>query len=314
MPRTLDATGSYRTRVPRRQLPRKTAVYSAQRETEFESEVERAIFEEWFGHDYGKVDRTDHDGSGGPEIVHDEESPSKRVRTSVDSHVPIAGPRQVEATSELVKSMESYVFDMEEVLDSLRLTSIVPEMPASVATALAAPVKTETEKRARLANLPKEDVDEVLAKMKSNQIMRDLTYWFDRLYRNAEQDPARVINIIEDTTQPILGDIYDLSKAHSEVALLQAFNLSTLFAYHCINVPKALQSSPECSNDDFLRLLEPADVLAKHCALKLWKNKWHQFFDWERYVKELNADLADAKEWFARTDYLQRTIAFIRQI
>ncbi|KAH6643275.1 hypothetical protein BKA67DRAFT_665096 [Truncatella angustata] len=316
MPRILDSNRSYRIKKARKPLARK-AVYSAEKDAEFQTKVEGEIFSEWFGDDYGKTAAAG--GERGEDEVADdsEESPAKRARISLESHLAIAQPKQVAATDELVDTMEGYVFDMQEVFESLGLSSKRPDIPESVAAALTNPFTPKSDKRIKLPNLPEADVNEVLARMKANQIMRDMTAWYDRLRETAQeeeesavQDDDSIDASLAREVEPNLGDIYDLSKISNEVALLQAFNMSTLFAYHCIDVMK----QTKMESDEFFRLLEPADVLAKHCALKLWKNNWHLTIDWERYLRELRADLADAKEWFKKADYLQRTIEFISQI
>jgi hypothetical protein len=315
MPRTLDSGGSCRAKPPRKPLGPK-AVYSPDRDTEFQTHAEREIFEEWFGDDYGKI-VLPASGSGGGDEDEDtdafQEAPAKRCRTSLESYVPIAPPKQVPMTDDLVDSMESYVFDMQEILDSLGLSSNQPDVPATVAAALSAPAEPKTDKRNVSTSIPKADVDEVLARMRSNQIMRDMTSWHDDLCEVWKHDQTKSVDLGRHV-EPNLGDIYDLSKMSSEVAFLEAFKMATLFAYHCISLLRNAKVTTWTHIKDVIRLLEPADLLAKHCALKLWKNNWHQFVSWERYLKELRADLADAKEWYGESGYMRRTIEFIGRI
>ncbi|KAF3009049.1 hypothetical protein E8E14_005473 [Neopestalotiopsis sp. 37M] len=331
--------GTLRIKAPKKpQAPK--AIYSAARDAnEFQSHSEREIFDQWFGGDFGSVADPDDDaerngddadadggeenGAGGkgksnqPEF---QDSPAKRIRTSRESYVARAAPKQVAVTEELVDSMESYVFDMQDILDSLGLTQNEPEVPASVAAALAAKAKadkaksgTSDVKRNVGTKLPKADVDEVRARMLSNQIMRDMTAWHDELCEQWKEEPSRIVDLTRDM-EPNLGDIYDLSQIPSEIALLEAFKMATLFAYHCISLLHTAKITKWQHIKDVLRLLEPTDLLAKHCALKLWKKNWHLTVGWERILKELRADLADAKEWYQESDYMRRTIDFVGKI
>ncbi|KAI0163549.1 hypothetical protein BJ166DRAFT_592352 [Pestalotiopsis sp. NC0098] len=337
LPKKGGSGGSVRVKVPKKP-PVAKAVYSADRDTQFQSAAEREIFDEWFGGDFGSIAEPDADrdggdaedgddaegengggkGSGGnqPEF---QDSPAKRIRTSRESYVARAAPKQVDVTEELVESMESYVFDMQDILDSLGLTQNEPEVPESVAAALAAPVGAKSDKRHIATKLPKADVDEVRARMLSNQIMRDMTAWHDELCEQWKQDQEAddvdlsKVDLTKDM-EPNLGDIYELSLIPSEVALIEAFKMATLFAYHCISFLHNAKITEWQYIKDVLRLLEPTDLMAKHCALKLWKNNWHSTVGWDKYLRELRADLADAKEWYRETDYMRRTIEFIGKI
>ncbi|ETS86500.1 hypothetical protein PFICI_00328 [Pestalotiopsis fici W106-1] len=317
--------GSLRIKAPKKpQAPK--AIYSAERDAEFQSHAEREIFDQWFGGDFGSVADPDAEknadadgedggagGGGGANQPEFQDSPAKRIRTSRESYVARAPPKQVAVTEELVDSMESYVFDMQDILDSLGLTQNEPEVPPSVAAALANPAAVKTDKRNVGTKLPKADVDEVRARILSNQIMRDMTAWHDELCEQWKEDPTRIDDLTRDM-EPNLGDIYDLSQIPSEIALLEAFKMATLFAYHCISLLHTAKITKWQQIKDVLRLLEPTDLLAKHCALKLWKNNWHLTVGWERILKELRADLADAKEWYSESDYMRRTIEFVGKI
>ncbi|KAF7538348.1 hypothetical protein G7054_g2942 [Neopestalotiopsis clavispora] len=311
--------GTLRIKAPKKpQAPK--AIYSAARDAnEFQSHSEREIFDQWFGGDFGSVADPDDDaerngddadadggeenGAGGkgksnqPEF---QDSPAKRIRTSRESYVARAAPKQVAVTEELVDSMES-------CRRAWR--------PALAAKAKADKAKSGTSdvKRNVGTKLPKADVDEVRARMLSNQIMSDMTAWHDELCEQWKEEPSRIVDLTRDM-EPNLGDIYDLSQIPSEIALLEAFKMATLFAYHCISLLHTAKITKWQHIKDVLRLLEPTDLLAKHCALKLWKKNWHLTVGWERILKELRADLADAKEWYQESDYMRRTIDFVGKI